>query len=59
MKFYRGYKITHDPRLPVTGTWRAERFGVGMCNNSEESIKRMVDAKVAEAAQQRKERGHR
>lgn len=45
---YRGWRITYDPLRPVTGTWRAARYGVGMCNNSEESIRRMVDTKVEE-----------
>lgn len=53
---YKGYRITHDPARPVTGTWRADRYGVGMCNNSEESIRRMVDTKVFEATNRNKEK---
>ena len=45
---YEGWRITHDPGRPVTGTWRAERFGVGMCNNSRESLLRMVGVKNKE-----------
>ena len=45
---YRGWRITYDPLRQVTGTWRADRYGVGMCNNSEEFIRRMVDTKVEE-----------
>lgn len=44
---YRGWRITYDQLRPVTGTWRADRYGVGMCN-SEEFIRRMVDTKVEE-----------
>lgn len=54
---YRGWRISYNGSRPATGTWRAERFGVGMCNNSEESIKRMVDTKVDEERQWRNERG--
>jgi len=46
--FYRGWYITYDPTRPVTGTWHAERFGVGMGNNSKESLVRMIDTKIKE-----------
>ena len=46
---YNGWRITFNPALPVTGRWRAERYGVGMCSNSEISIRRMIDAKNMQA----------
>ena len=46
--FYRGWYVTYDSTRPVTGRWRAERFGVGMCNNSKESLIRMIDVKSKE-----------
>lgn len=49
---YKGWRITFDSKRPVTGTWRADRFGVGMCNNSRESIQRMVDVKAKEKGEQ-------
>lgn len=45
---YKGWVITYNPSLPVTGKWRAEQFGVGMCAGTKEAIKRMIDAKVLE-----------
>lgn len=45
---YCGWRITYDRHRPVTGTWRADRHGVGLCNNSKESIEQMVNTKVAE-----------
>lgn len=56
MFIYKGFTITYDRNRPVTGTWRAECFGVGMCNSSKESILRMVDTKVWEAVQERQRR---
>jgi len=44
---YRGWRITFDRYRPATGTWRAERHGVGMCNSTLESLKRMVDVRGA------------
>lgn len=46
---YRGYTITFDRFAPVTGQWRGVRFGVGLCNNSLESVKRMIDVRIYEA----------
>jgi hypothetical protein len=43
---YKGWTITYDANRPVTGTWRAERYGVGVCHNSLEGVKRLVDAKI-------------
>jgi hypothetical protein len=45
---YKGWKITYSANRPVTGTWRAERHGVGMCAGTREALQRMVDAKVSE-----------
>lgn len=51
---YRDWKITYDAWLPVTGRWRAEWRAVGMCNSTEEGLKRMIDWKVKEALERRK-----
>lgn len=47
---YRGYTITYDPNAPITGKWRAVRFGVGMCANTREMLIRMIDQKLFEQA---------
>ena len=44
---YKGWAIDYDVRRPVTGTWRAERHGVGMCAGTKEALYRMIDTKVA------------
>ena len=46
---YRGWFVYFNPTLPVSGQWRAVRHGVGMNNNSEAGVKRMIDVKVREA----------
>ena len=46
---YKGWTIRRDDDAPVTGRWRADRHGVGMCNNTVERIIRMVDVRDAEA----------
>lgn len=43
--FIQGWHITYDRDRPVTGVWRAERFGVGMCAGNQEAIVRMVETK--------------
>lgn len=53
---YKGWLISYSPNRPVTGTWRAERFGVGMGHNSEEAVKSMVDRKYFEAQEERRKR---
>lgn len=45
---YLGWEITHNDSRPVTGTWRAERFGVGMCAGDKALLMRMIDTKVRE-----------
>ena len=44
---YRGWKIYYYP----TGSqhWKAEQYGVEMCANSVEALKRMIDMRVKEA----------
>lgn len=44
---YKGWSIDYDVRRPVTGTWRAERYGIGMCAGTKEALYRMIDTKVA------------
>ena len=53
---YCSWVITHNPWGPATGTWTATRHGVSMCNNSKESIKRMVDRKLWEQQTERDQR---
>ena len=48
MTEYRGWTITYSAARPVTGLWRAEQFGVGMCAGTEAALKRMIDVKVTE-----------
>ena len=43
-----GWSITYSAARPVTGQWRAARFGVGMCANSREALIRMIDVNNAE-----------
>lgn len=45
---HKGWVITFNRNRPVTGAWRAEKFGVGMCNNSRESLVKMIDVKEDE-----------
>lgn len=45
---YRGWDIWHDRFQPVTGQWRAMRFGVGMCAGTKEALHRMIDSRIAE-----------
>lgn len=43
-EYYNGWKIEyrpHDYQL-----WKAKRFGVGMCANTKESLKQMIDTKI-------------
>lgn len=56
ISFYCGYTITHSDNRPATGQWRAERYGVGLCSNSKESLIRMIDVKCYEEEQARKAR---
>ena len=56
MKQYRGWNYDFSQNRPVTGAWRATRHGVGICNNSEESLRRMIDTKVTEEQQRKTER---
>ncbi len=45
---YNGWKITYDVNRPVTGTWRAEQYGVGLSSSKRESLERMIDRKNEE-----------
>lgn len=42
---YKGWYIFEDLRAPVTGRWRARRYGVGMCASTREALGRMIDAR--------------
>jgi hypothetical protein len=43
---YRGWTITWSASRPVTGTYRAERFGVTLSASSRAAIERMVDQRI-------------
>ena len=46
MDNYKGWKIIYRP---IGGQhWRAEQYGVGMCANSVDLLKRMIDRRIAE-----------
>ncbi len=51
---YRGWTVNEGPSAPVTGRWRALRFGVGMCANTRALLLRMIDSKLDS---ERNERG--
>lgn len=40
---YHGWWITFNITRPLSGQWRAEKFGVGMCNSSYEALIRMIE----------------
>lgn len=48
MNEYRGWHTTYSEARPVTGRWRAERFGVGLSAGSRDALLRMIDQKVEE-----------
>lgn len=47
---YKGWKIYYCP--VGSQHWRAKQYGVGMCANSVEGLKRMIDIRVREAREQ-------
>ena len=51
-----GWKITYNPNRPVTGTWRAERFGVGLSAGNKEQLLRMIDTKNLDEREWRRRR---
>lgn len=51
---YRGWWISYGSKRPVTGTWRATRYGVGMCAGSREALVRMIDQKVNDEQREKK-----
>lgn len=55
--YYKGYTIYEHHGAPVTGRWRAEHFGVGMCNSTREGLMRMIDQRVREAIEERRMKG--
>jgi hypothetical protein len=44
--YYRGWEIYQDINAPITGRWKALRFGVRIGNTTKEGVKRMIDAKI-------------
>lgn len=49
MKPYQGWRYDYSRSRPVTGAWRATRFGVGLCANTEELLLRMIAVKNRES----------
>ena len=47
---YMGWRITADKRRPVTGTWSAVKFGVGLCAGTYDALVAMIAAKEKEMA---------
>lgn len=45
---YHGWKIFEGPDHPVTGKWRADKFGVQICAGTRSQIRRMVERKAKE-----------
>ena len=43
---YKGWMVSFSSIRPITGRWRAERFGVGMCAGTSQQLQRMIDLKV-------------
>jgi len=43
---YRGWNIWRGPDHPITGQWRADRFGIRMGNTTREGLLRMIDLRV-------------
>lgn len=42
---FEGWKYDHSFSRPVTGRWRAERQGVGLCAGDLEALKSMIRTK--------------
>lgn len=53
---YRGWDYYFNADAPVTGRWRATRFGVGMCAGDELALRRMIDQKIEDQRVERAER---
>lgn len=58
MWHYRGWDIydNGEGSHPVTGRFRAKRFGVGMGHGNLEGLKRMIDTRVTEEQAERDRR---
>lgn len=48
LAIYRGWRINYSASRPVTGQFRAERAGVGLCASTRSALEMMVDAKNQE-----------
>lgn len=46
MHIYKGWTITYSSTRPVTGTYKAERFGVTMSAASREALERMINQRL-------------
>jgi hypothetical protein len=53
---YKGWTITYSGARAVTGSWRADRFGVGVCASTKAALLRMIDIKNYERLERDKTR---
>lgn len=44
---YKGWKLSFSSTRPITGQWRAERFGVCMCASTRGALVNMIDTRPA------------
>ena len=56
MNYYRGWDISYVGGRPVTGRWVAKQHGVSMCANTEEMLQSMIDRKILDQIEEKKER---
>jgi hypothetical protein len=43
---YKGWRVTYSANAPVTGRWKATKYGISMCHTTEEGLKRMIDVNL-------------
>lgn len=48
MTYYRGWRVEYHQHAPVTGRWKAERFGVTMCSGTKPALLSMIDQRWAD-----------
>lgn len=45
---YKGWKISYDSAAPITGKFRAIKYGVSLCANTEQMLYNMIDQRGME-----------
>ncbi len=53
LETYRGWNVYRCDREPVTGLFRASRFGVWLSGGSLERVRRMIDVKIQDEKERR------